>query len=161
MPTHPITAQCTRCDNDFYLFEVVDQRSGLCPRCGRILAPDWTPQLLEDARKADDAQRRLVNALRNLRVVPGHAVVRPHTVFRNLFEEVGWQRSLPDDPQLLRSELDQLRELVDRWEELDPGAGAAPTTPPLRRRLRDLFLGRRPARRTVTQPIPPAAVSSH
>lgn len=94
MPVTPIEARCRRCGDDFHLFEVRDHRRGTCPRCGWILTPDWTAKLLEDAARADIAQRHLVGALRSLRNLPGNVAVRPHTVLRNLFEGVGWQRDL-------------------------------------------------------------------
>jgi hypothetical protein len=125
MPVTPIEARCRRCGDDFALFEVRVQRTGVCPRCGWMLTPDWTAKLLEDAAVADVAQRHLVNALRSLRSLPGNAVVRPHTVLRNLFEEVGWQKDLADDPEMLRDELRELRRLVAAWERLDPSVAAA------------------------------------
>ncbi|MGE3447815.1 MAG: hypothetical protein AB7H92_09580 [Microbacteriaceae bacterium] len=71
MPVTPIEARCRRCGDDFHLFEVRDQRRGTCPRCGWILTPDWTAKLLEDAARADIAQRHLVGALRSLHNLPG------------------------------------------------------------------------------------------
>lgn len=127
MSVTPIQARCRRCGADFSLFEVRVQRTGLCPRCGWMLTPDWTAKLLEDAAVADIAQRQLVNALRSLRNLPGNAVVRPHTVLRNLFEEVGWQKDLAEDPELLHDELRELRRLVAAWELLDPFAAAQPS----------------------------------
>ena len=120
MPVTPIEARCRRCGDDFHLFEVRDERRGTCPRCGWMLTPDWTAKLLEDAGRADIAQRHLVGALRSLRNLPGNVAVRPHTVLRNLFEEVGWQRDLADEPELLREELRELRRLVAAWERLEP-----------------------------------------
>jgi hypothetical protein len=87
-----------------------------------MLTPDWTTNLLEDAARADIAQRHLIGALRGLRSLPGNVAVRPHTVLRNLFEEVGWQRDLAEDPELLREELAELRRLVHAWERFEPPA---------------------------------------
>jgi hypothetical protein len=125
VPVRPIEARCRRCHGEFPLFEVRVQRTGVCPSCGWMLTPDWTSKLLEDAAVADIAQRHLVNALRRLRNLPGNAVVRPHTVLRNLFEEVGWQTDLADDPEMLRGELRELRRLVAAWELLDPLTASA------------------------------------
>ena len=125
MPVTPIEARCRRCGGDFSLFEVRVQRTGVCPRCAWMLTPDWTAKLLEDAAVADIAQRHLVNALRSLRNLPGNAAVRPHTVLRNLFEEVGWQTDLAEDPEMLRGELRELRRLIGAWELLDPFTAAA------------------------------------
>lgn len=91
--------------------------------------------LLEDAAVADIALRHLVNALRRLRNLPGNVVVLPHTIFRNLFEEVGWQTDLADETAVLRDEVRQLRRLVAAWELLDPDVVAAQ---PPRSRMRRL-----------------------
>lgn len=125
MPVSPIEARCRRCGEGFHLFEVREQRSGRCPRCGWVLTPDWTAKLLEEAARADFAQRRLVAALRSLRNLPGNVALRPHTILRNLFEEVGWEQELAEDPEMLREELRELRRLVCTWELLDPVVAAA------------------------------------
>ena len=88
--------------------------AGTCPRCGSILTPDWTAKLLEEAARADIAQRHLVGALRNLRNLPGTLPFDPTSVIRNLFEEVGWQYDLAEDPDMLREELRELRRLLQR-----------------------------------------------
>lgn len=60
--------------------------------------------------------------------------MRPHTVLRNLFEEVGWQRDLAEDPALLREELRELRRRLATWERLEPApTGPAPSPGWLRR----------------------------
>lgn len=125
MAVTPIGARCRRCGEDFHLFEVREQRSGCCPRCGWVLTPDWTAKLLEEAGRADFAQRHLVAALRSLRNLPGNVDLRPHTILRNLFEEVGWEQELADNPEMLREELRELRRLVSAWELLDPVVATA------------------------------------
>ena len=144
MPITPIEARCRRCGEDFSLFEVRVQRTGVCPRCGWMLTPDWTAKLLEDAAVADIAQRHLVNALRSLRNLPGNAMVRPHTVFRNLFEEVGWQKDLAEAPEMMRDELRELRRLVAAWELLDPLVAAAQPSRTWIQRLRTAITGTAP-----------------
>ena len=144
MPVTPIQAHCSRCGQYFHLFELLDDRSGRCPRCNWTLTQDWTHALLDDARRADIAQRHLVKALRGLGNLPGNITVRPVTVLRNFFEEVGWQRDLAADPELHRAELAELRRLVTAWELLDPAvADAQPRRGRLRRAI-DAILGRRP-----------------
>jgi hypothetical protein len=125
VPVTPIGAHCRRCGGDFHLFEVRDQRTGTCPRCGWMLTADWTATLLDEAARADIAQRHLVLALRRLRNLPGNVAVRPHTVLRNLFEEIGWQEDLAEDPEILREELRKLRQHVTAWQLLDPVVIAA------------------------------------
>lgn len=115
-----IQARCRRCRQDFHLFEVLDQRDGTCPRCGWRLSHHWTATLLEQAARADIAQRHLVDALGRLRNLPGNVLLRPHIVLRNLFEEVGWDKDLAEDSDTLQEELSELRPLLAAWELLDP-----------------------------------------
>lgn len=144
MAVTPIEARCRRCSADFPLFELLEDRSGTCPRCGWTLTPDWTSQLLEDAARADIAQRHLVGALRNLRNLPGNVAVRPHVVLRNLVEEVGWQKDLADDRDMLREELRELRRLLIAWEMLDPVVAAAQPHRGRFRRMADWLKGQSP-----------------
>ncbi len=144
MAVQPIEARCRRCGRDFHLFELLDYRSGTCPRCGWILTPDWTAKLLEDAGRADVAQRHLVAALRSLRSLPGNVAVRPSVILRNLFEGVGWQNELADDPELLRDELREIRRYLAAWELLDPVTEAAQPHRSRLRRMADWMLGRGP-----------------
>ena len=118
----PIQARCRRCGGDFFrpffLFEVVEATTGECPRCHRPLSPDWTPVLRGEARRADAAQRQLVSALRRLVGLPGNLEILPHSVLRNLFEEIGWERALAAEPTLISEEVRRLREQVQAWERL-------------------------------------------
>ena len=142
MSVTPIAARCTHCGRDFHLFELLDRRTGTCPRCNTALSPDWTQKLLDDARQADLAMRHLVNALRGLHSLPGNMAVRPSSVMRNLFEEAGWERDLDEHPDLARDELPKLQHLLADWERFDAGtAGTAPKRGRLRRVV-DLALGR-------------------
>jgi hypothetical protein len=118
MPTTRLRARCRRCDGDFILAQLGEERTGSCPRCGRNLSPDWTAHLVEQAARAEIAHRHLVDALRELRNLPGDVIVRPGAIFHNLFEEVGWQRQLGAEQELLRDELDALQRHVARWEDL-------------------------------------------
>jgi hypothetical protein len=136
-----IKARCRRCRQDFHLFEVLDQRDGTCPRCGWSLSHHWTATLLEEAARADIAQRHLVAALRRLRNLPGNVLLRPHTVLRNLFEEVGWHTDLADDTVTLQEELPELRQLLAAWELLDPAVTAAVPHRGRIRRVVDWFKG--------------------
>ena len=142
MAVTPIKARCRRCGEDFHLYEILDHRSGTCPQCGWSLTPDWTTKLLEDAAVADIAQRHLVGSLRNLRNLPGNVQLRPHTVMRNLFEEVGWHNDLADDPEMLRHELQQLRRMLGVWELLDPHVAATQPRRTWFQRAVDWLVGR-------------------
>lgn len=152
MVVTPIGARCHRCGRDFHLFEVRDDRSGRCPRCGWILAPDWTDKLLHDATRADAAQRHLVRSLRDLHSLPGNLAVRPHTVLRTLFEEVGWAEDLAREPEMLRHELGELRRHIAEWELLDPHVAAAQPRRSWLQRAIDWMRGRTPAAVVPTGP---------
>jgi hypothetical protein len=125
MTVTPIQARCSRCLGDFQLFEVVEARTGLCPRCGWRLTEDWTAALLDDAARADIAQRHLVGALRGLRNLPGSLVLLPHSVLRNVVAEVGWTRDTTEHFELLADERRRLDELHRTWPT-DPEPGGAP-----------------------------------
>jgi hypothetical protein len=136
-----IKARCRRCREDFHLFEVLDHRDGTCPRCGWSLSYDWTATLLEEAARADIAQRHLVDALRRLRGLPGNVLLRPHIVLRNLFEEVGWHKDMAEDTDTLQEELPELRRLLAAWEMLDPDVTADVPHRGRIRRIVDWFRG--------------------
>ena len=153
MAVTPIQARCRRCREDFSLFEILDQRSGICPRCGVSLSPDWTANLLEDAALVDVAQRHFVGALRSLRNHPGNVLLRPHTVLRNLFEEVGWERDLADHPDVLHEELREIRSMLISWERIDPVAAAARPYRGWFARTIDWLTGRQ-AEPIVQNPVP-------
>jgi len=145
MAVTSIDARCRHCRQDFHLSEVRDERRGTCPHCGSPLTPDRTDKLIHDATAADAALHHLVRALRSMNHLPGNVALRPHTVLRNLFEEVGWKHYLAQDPELLQEELCELRWLLVGWELLDPIVAAAQPHQTWRRRAVDWMTGRRPA----------------
>jgi hypothetical protein len=161
MTVSPVGARCRRCGEDFHLFELLDDRTGRCPRCSWSLSPDWTPKLLGDAVRVDTAQQRFVSALRSLRDVPGNVALRPHTVLRNMFEEVGWHRDLAEDPDLLQDELSEVRQLLIDWERLDPLVAAAQPRPSWLRRVGHWLKGSRPQPRWHARPQDPGDGSPH
>jgi hypothetical protein len=141
MAVTPLTARCRRCHGDFVLYQLVEARSGKCPLCGWRLTADWSSRMLEQADRADIAHRHLIGALRELHEIPGNLLVRPRSVLRNLFEEVGWQRELTTEPNVLSEELDDLRRLVADWEALDSSTAQPRARPGLIRRLLARFAG--------------------
>lgn len=145
MAVTSIEARCRACRKDFHLFEVRDERSGRCPRCGAMLTLDWTDKLIYDATAADAALHHLVRALRSMHNLPGNVALRPQTVLRNLFEEVGWEHDLAKDPEMLQEELRELRWLLVGWELLDPVVAATQPRRTWRQRTVDWMTGRRPA----------------
>ena len=113
----PVTAEirCGRCDGDFSLFELLDTRSGSCPRCGRRLTDDWAPVLIEEAARVDLAQRQLAKSLRRLRSLPGTFVVLPHSILRNVSEALGWDAPVVDDGGSLDDQRKLLLDLASSW----------------------------------------------
>jgi hypothetical protein len=144
MAVTPIQARCERCAQDFHLFELLDRRTGTCPRCGRTLTHDWTSTLLEEAARADLAQRHLVAAVRSLHQLPGMFSIRPYSVLRNVIDEAGWDHERMSDATWLREELPELHGLLARWEGTEPAERRVPARP-WYRRLWDALAGRRPA----------------
>jgi hypothetical protein len=111
-----------------------------------MLTADWTAMLLEDVARAEIAHRHLVLALRRLRMLPGSFAVRPHTILRNLFKEIGWQEDLAEDLEMLREELRHLRHHIAAWERLDRTETAAQTRRTWPQRLIAAITGRGPRR---------------
>lgn len=118
MYASPIEARCRGCNNEFYLYELVDRQDGSCPRCSTLLSPDWTPALLEEAGRADSAQELLVRSLRRLAGIPGNFELLPHSVLRNLFEEVGWEEDLAREAKVMSEELQRIQEELHSSESL-------------------------------------------
>ena len=118
MEAHPIQARCRHCTNDFPISDLLLAVDGGCPVCGWTLSPEWTMMLREESRNADTAMMLLVRALRRLYGLPGNLQLLPHSVFRNLFEEVGWEQELPVDPDYAGEELRLLRLEFESWERL-------------------------------------------
>jgi hypothetical protein len=61
-----------------------------------------------------------------------------------MFEEVGWQKDLAEDPDLLRDELSEVRQLLIEWEWLDPLVAAIQPRPSWLRRVGHWLKGSRP-----------------
>jgi hypothetical protein len=114
----PIEARCRHCAREFCLSDLLGALDGACPHCARLLSPEWTSLLLEESRTADKAMMLLVRALRRLNGLPGNLELLPHSVLRNLFEEVGWEEELSNDPAGAQEELRFIRLEVESWERL-------------------------------------------
>jgi hypothetical protein len=116
----PIEALCRHCASKFDLGELTETRAGRCPFCNTLLSPDWTNVLLENAALALRAQASLVKALRRLNGLPGNLRLLPHSVLRNLFEEIGWEQKLAAEPSTLEDEIRLIRMELEYWQHLDP-----------------------------------------
>jgi hypothetical protein len=55
--------------------------------------------------------------------LPGNLELFPNSVLRNLFEEVGWDKVLAVEPDVLRAQVELVRDEVEAWAELSPGDG--------------------------------------
>jgi hypothetical protein len=44
----------------------------------------------------------------------------PHSVLRNLFEEIGWEQKLAAEPSALEDEIRFIRMELQYWQHLDP-----------------------------------------
>jgi hypothetical protein len=63
----------------------------------------------------------LVKALRRLNGLPGNLRLLPHSVLRNLFEEIGWEQKLAAEPSALEDEIRVIRMELEYWQRLDSG----------------------------------------
>lgn len=63
-----IMAVCNNCQRELLLSQLVEgpQISGRCPWCGALLAPHYTPLLVDAVRRAERAGAELVRALAQL-----------------------------------------------------------------------------------------------
>lgn len=141
----PIEARCDRCGEVFALFELREDRTGNCPRCGRQLAPEWTAKLLHDAVRADVALGQLVASLKSLRAMPTAMRVLPSSVLRPLFEETRWREQLAEVPALAELELRELRRLVSDYERALPSPASSAVATRRRRRRKLAAVPRRAA----------------
>lgn len=138
MAVKPLRGRCRRCGGGFILKHMAAEPSGLCPKCGHSLAPEWTDHMREHVALAEQAQLRLVKSLERLRSLPGNLEIIPSSVLDNVIGEVGWERSLVGTPDLVASEAASLRSWADKWASLNQGARSRP-----RRRVAGGLDGRR------------------
>lgn len=115
MTVTPVEARCTRCRGQFLLADLLHDRTGNCPRCGRQLTDDWVSLLLDEARRADRAQQHLTASLRRLRELPGALRLLPHPVLRNVAESLGWEEPDDADDGLLDDQRKRLEEMAKAW----------------------------------------------
>ena len=152
MSVLPIEARCRHCAREFYLSDLLPAADGACPHCARLLSPEWTSLLLEESQTADEAMMVLVRTLRRLVGLPGNLELLPHSVLRNLFEEVGWEEEFSNDPAGAQEELRFIRLEVESWErlaEIDDRNG-------LSERVKEFLSRKRRSGKSVSQPNEPA-----
>lgn len=118
MAVTPIKARCRRCDGLVFLRDVAVEKTGVCSWCHMPFSPDWTHHLREHAANAERAQRELVNSLNRLRSLPGNLELIPASVLDNVIGEVGWERALVENAELLHRETENLHRWARQWERL-------------------------------------------
>ena len=157
MDVSPIEARCRHCAREFCLSDLLDRQDGACPHCANLLSPEWTSMLFEQSRTADRAMTVLVRALRRLNGLPGNLELLPHSVLRNLFEEVGWEEEFSNDSALAQEELRFIRLELESWErlaELDDRNG-------LSERVKEFFSRKRRSGMSVSRRNEPAVDQRH
>lgn len=82
-----LAARCGRCDSEFELFVLVEEGTGVCPRCLRPLLAGDPGALLEWAAVAAAAQCRLSAAIHILQRFRGALIVDWGSVLRALAED--------------------------------------------------------------------------
>lgn len=107
-----IRGRCRFCRLDFYLSELAHSPEGRCPRCGRRLSPAYTTMVVREAARVCRAHSELLEAVRLLVSLPGNLELIPHTLVRDLLEEVDWQEQIAEDRELIRREIDELERMA-------------------------------------------------
>lgn len=145
------------------LSELLEVRTGCCPRCGWRLSDDWASVLLDEAARADIAQRHLVASLRALDGLPGDLVVLPYPVLRTIGNAVIGTHFATDE-ELIKDERERLAGLSDEWTRSAPARSERRDKEPLlgrlRRRTRSGWLQAAIARRTIAAMAPYDAAAS-
>jgi hypothetical protein len=156
-----IRAHCRACHFSIYLTEIVRSPflDAHCPNCGRDLVERDPKLMRREAARAVRAHDDLVESIRTLISLPGNLALVPHTIVRQLFEEIDWHHDeIVTDRELIQREIEALERYLEVWEEL-VGTDDAARGSELRGRLRRLsatlrrFAG-------VSDPPPPDPVRS-
>lgn len=116
-----IRVRCRACRLDFYLSELARSPDGRCPRCSRPVAAAWTGMLRQEAARACRAHGELVDSVRRLVALPGNLELIPHSLVRDLIEEVDWEEEIAEDRELIRREVDELERMARTFARMAPG----------------------------------------
>ena len=116
-----IRAHCRACHYSIYLTEFV--RSPFlethCPSCGRDLAENDPQRVRREAARAVRAHDDLVESVRFLVNVRGNLELVPHTLVRELFEEIDWRHDeIVEDRELIEREIEALERYLETFSEL-------------------------------------------
>jgi hypothetical protein len=116
-----IRAHCRACHYSIYLTEFV--RSPFlethCPSCGLDLAENDPQQVRREAARAVRAHDDLIESVRFLVNVRGNLELVPHTLVRELFDEIDWRHDeIVQDRELVEREIEALERYLETLSEL-------------------------------------------
>lgn len=116
-----IRAHCRACHFSIYL-EVLVRAPFLeahCPNCGRDFVEREPQRMRREAARAVRAHDDLVESVRYLVGLPGNLELIPHTLVRELFDEIDWRHDeIVADRELIQREIEALERYLDMWCEL-------------------------------------------
>lgn len=119
-----IRGYCRNCHFFFNLAEIVRASflEGHCPNCGQPLATDRR-LFLKTAARTVVAHEELVECVRALVAVPGNFELIPHTLVRDLLEDIDWEDRIAQDRELVQLEIEALHRYLREWTELQGESG--------------------------------------
>ena len=114
-----IRGRCRLCRFEFDLAQLVRSPflEGHCPYCGQPLAAD-TRRMLKAAARTMIAHDEFLQSVRDLADLPGNLVLVPHTLVREVLEEIDWEEKLVEDRELVRREIEELERYAKAWAKL-------------------------------------------
>jgi hypothetical protein len=116
-----IRAHCRACHFSIYLTELIRAPflGTHCPNCGRDLVEQDHQRARKEAARAVLAHDELVESIGYLISLPGNLELVPHTIVRDIFEEIAWhQDTLIRDRELVEREIEALERYRDMLSEL-------------------------------------------
>lgn len=121
-----IRGHCRNCHFFFDLAEIVRAAflEGRCPNCGQPLATDRR-LFLKTAARTVLAHEKLVESVRALVAIPGNFELIPHTLVRDLLEDIDWEDRIAQDRELVQLEMEALQRYLREWTKLEGESGTA------------------------------------
>ncbi|MEW6475498.1 MAG: hypothetical protein AB1679_24855 [Actinomycetota bacterium] len=121
-----ILGHCRSCHFFFELAQLVRASflEGHCPNCGQPLATD-TRLFLKTAARTVIAHEELVENVRALMAIPGNFELLPHTLVRDILEDIDWEDRIAQDRELVQLEIDALQRYLRDWKKLEGEVGTA------------------------------------
>ena len=121
-----IRGHCRNCHYFFDLAEIVRASflEGHCPNCGQPLATD-RQLFLTTAARTLRAHQEFVENVRALVAIPGNFELIPHTLVRDLLEDIDWEDRIARDRELVQLEIQALQRYLRDWTTLEGNAERA------------------------------------